>query len=214
MAFESGISKVSLVVDDHYTTYHRSYKPRLSSEIYWSLFSVTMLSSPVPWEAGSLALLQTQARCKLALRSWCVCVCAHTRVLVPGWDQCNDTIVKYSRLKTPKVDFSFNSRWRDFRELILEMICRNGLSWEKFNCWGKLSNVSRGEADSVGLGQVVKDLSLVSWAFYSWFRQGNFTGQDRSGDITLVVTSRVKTNLREMMALLGHQVTCTVDWGL
>lgn len=56
----------------------------------------------------------------------------------------------------------------------------------------------------------MKDLTLVSWAFYGWFRQGNFTGVDLSGAITLIVTLRMKTNLREM-ALLGHQVTCRVD---
>lgn len=56
----------------------------------------------------------------------------------------------------------------------------------------------------------MKDLTLVSWAFYGWFRQGNFTGLDCSGVITLIVTSRMKTNLREMI-LPGHQVTYTVD---
>lgn len=105
-----------------------------------------------------------------------VYVCVHTRVCsCMGGGQCNDTIIKYSRLQTLKVNFSFNSRGRDFRELILEMICRNELSWEEFDCWGKLSNFSRGEADSVGLGQVVKNLSLLSWAFYGCFRQRNFT---------------------------------------
>lgn len=148
--------------------------------------------------------------CLESLVFMCVCTC----VCVCMGGQCNDTIVKYSRLKTPKVDFSSNFR-RDFRELILEMICRNELSWEVW-LLRKIIKLQQGWGWQCrpGTGYEGPILSLVSWAFYGWFRQGNFTRPDHSGDITLVVTSRMKTNLREMMPLLGHQVTCTVDWWL